>query len=218
VKDGSEPRIQLELALLKATQPQADQSLQALMFRIEQLELRLAGEAPPEAAPAAPQADPAPEARQPASQPPPAAVASGGSRGPSAAAAVAEPEADPDEELDPAPALELERVQALWPAVADAVREENAMVGALVAHARPTALEDGRLTVCFPEEQAFSKKKAESNRELAERALRGLTGARVSIVYELSADAPASEAAMLTEEQLIERLRSELGAEEVFED
>ena len=46
VKDGSEPRIQLEMALLKATQPQADLSLQALMFRIEQLEARLGGEAP----------------------------------------------------------------------------------------------------------------------------------------------------------------------------
>ena len=47
VKDGSEPRIQLEMALLKATQPQADLSLQALMFRIEQLEARLAGEPEP---------------------------------------------------------------------------------------------------------------------------------------------------------------------------
>ena len=49
VKDGSEPRIQLEMALLKATQPQADLSLQALMFRIEQLEQRIgapAGDAP----------------------------------------------------------------------------------------------------------------------------------------------------------------------------
>src|SRR3954471_22491385 len=41
VKDGSDPRIQLELALLKAVQPQADMSLQALLFRIEQLEARL---------------------------------------------------------------------------------------------------------------------------------------------------------------------------------
>jgi hypothetical protein len=92
------------------------------------------------------------------------------------------------------------------------------MVGALVAHARPTTLEGNRLIVCFPEGQAFSKKKAEANRELAERALRGLTGASVSIVYELNADTPATEAAILTEEELIERLRSELGAEEVFED
>src|SRR5919199_531302 len=43
VKDGSDPRIQLELALSKAVQPQADMSLQALLFRIEQLEARLAG-------------------------------------------------------------------------------------------------------------------------------------------------------------------------------
>src|SRR3954469_11792897 len=51
VKEGSDPRIQLELALLKSTQPQADLSLQALMFRIEQLERRL-GDAGETAAPA----------------------------------------------------------------------------------------------------------------------------------------------------------------------
>ena len=38
VKDGTEPRIALEVALLKAVQPASDMSLQALMFRIEQLE------------------------------------------------------------------------------------------------------------------------------------------------------------------------------------
>src|SRR5436853_1134514 len=41
IKDGSDPRIQLEMALLKAVQPQADLSLQALLFRIEQLERRV---------------------------------------------------------------------------------------------------------------------------------------------------------------------------------
>ena len=44
VKDGSDPRIQLELALLKAVQPQADLSLQALLFRIEQLEAKLSAQ------------------------------------------------------------------------------------------------------------------------------------------------------------------------------
>src|SRR6476661_8384491 len=43
VKDGSEPRIQLEMALLKASQPSSDLSLQALIFRIEQLEARVTG-------------------------------------------------------------------------------------------------------------------------------------------------------------------------------
>src|SRR5919202_1375200 len=41
VKEGADPRIQLELALRKASRPQADPSLQALMYRIEQLEARL---------------------------------------------------------------------------------------------------------------------------------------------------------------------------------
>src|SRR5581483_5382427 len=41
VKDGSDPRIQLELALLKAVKPDVDLSMQALLYRIEQLEQRL---------------------------------------------------------------------------------------------------------------------------------------------------------------------------------
>src|SRR5206468_1931672 len=62
VKDGSEPRIQLEMALLKASQPSSDLSLQALMFRIEQLEARIAGGAV--ATPAGSDAPaPAPEAK-----------------------------------------------------------------------------------------------------------------------------------------------------------
>ena len=53
VKDGSDPRIQLELALLKAVQPQSDLSMQALVFRIERLEQLLAQGATAAPAPAA---------------------------------------------------------------------------------------------------------------------------------------------------------------------
>jgi DNA polymerase III subunit gamma/tau len=213
VRDGSEPRIQLELALLKATQPQADLSLQALMFRIEQLERRLGGgEAAGEAQPAEATAEPAPEARAPA-------PVAGGSGAASAAAAVApEEEADALEEPTAAPAPDLERLQALWPAVADAVREQNAMVGAVLGDARPTELDGDRLIVAFPESAVFMKKKAEGNRELVQGALRGLTGRTLSVVYELSDVGPPAEAVVLSEEELIERLRSELNAEEVFDD
>jgi hypothetical protein len=102
--------------------------------------------------------------------------------------------------------------------VAEAVREENAMVGALVGHARPTALEGDRLTVCFPEEQAFSRKKAEANRDLVQTAIRGLTGHTLSVVYELSGDAHPDQPVSLDEDELIARLREELGAEEVLDD
>src|SRR5688572_12474568 len=79
VKDGSEPRIQLELALLKAVQPQADLSIQALLFRIEQLERRLdAGGGAAEGGARPPAPAPAQQAgTEPPPPPPPAPRAAG---------------------------------------------------------------------------------------------------------------------------------------------
>jgi DNA polymerase III subunit gamma/tau len=197
VKEGSDPRIQLELALLKSTQPQADLSLQALMYRIEQLERRLGAAAEPEPSPAT-RGTPAPRR--------------GG--GPSATAAQAVAKTDPAP--DPTPAPDLEHVQQVWPAVADAVRERNGMLGALLAQARPTALDGDLLKVAFAEDATFGKKKAEANRELVVDALRGITGRGLTVTYELSA-AAAQGPALLSEEELLERLRSEFGATEVLD-
>jgi DNA polymerase-3 subunit gamma/tau len=205
VKEGSDPRIQLELALLKSTQPQADLSLQALMYRIEQLERRLggAGGASAPEQPEAPRGTPAPRG--------------GGapSAGAAAQAVAEEPENEPVAEAAPAP--DLEHVQQIWPAVADAVRERNGMLGALLAQARPIAIEGDLLKVAFAEDATFGKKKAEANRELVVEALRGITGRGLTVAYELSATAPQGPA-LLTEEELLERLRSEFGATEVVED
>jgi DNA polymerase III subunit gamma/tau len=201
VKDGSEPRIQLEMALLKATQPQADLSLQALMFRIEQLEARLGqGSEQVETAPAA--APPAPSPTRSAG-------------GASAAVAV-----EVDEEAAPQAlgSIELEQIQTVWPAVSEAVCEENGMIGAALAAARPVALEGGRLTVAFPTDASFVKKKAEANRDMVQRALRGLTGHSLTVAYELREDAAPGGPVLLGEEELIERLRAEFAAEEVFDE
>src|SRR5215211_612019 len=177
VKDGSEPRIQLEMALLKATQPQADLSLQALMFRIEQLERALGAPVPGTASPA-PSSVPAfsvPASSGPASSVPPAA--------------------------------------------ADAVREQNGMLGAALSAATPVALDADRLTIAFPPDAAFVKKKAEQGRELVANAVRGMTGQPLALAFELSEEAmPAAGPATLDHDQLIERLRAEFGAEEVFDD
>jgi DNA polymerase III subunit gamma/tau len=201
VKEGSDPRIQLELALLKSTQPQADLSLQALMYRIEQLERNLgqAAEAPQAEPPSAPRSTPSPR----------------GGGGPSAATAQAV--AEPEEEAEAAPAPELEHVQQVWPAVADAVRERNGMLGALLAEARPVSLEGEVLRVAFAEDATFAKKKAEANRELVSEAVRGLTGRGMTVAYELSADAGQGPA-LLSEEELLERLRAEFGATEILEE
>ncbi|MGH2800817.1 MAG: DNA polymerase III subunit gamma/tau [Thermoleophilaceae bacterium] len=202
VKDGSEPRIQLEMALLKATQPQADLSLQALMFRIEQLEARLGGEAPASAE--------APAATAPAVSSPQRSAA-----GPSAAVAV-----EVQEEAAPQAvgSIELEQLQTVWPAVAEAVTEENGMLGAALGAARPVTLDASRVTVAFPTDAAFVKKKAEANRDLVQRALRGLTGQSLTVAYELRDDVAPSGPVLLGEEELIERLRAEFAAEEVFDE
>ncbi|MEA2401424.1 MAG: polymerase subunit gamma/tau [Thermoleophilaceae bacterium] len=213
VKDGSEPRIQLEMALLKGTQPQADLSLQALMFRIEQLEARL-GAGAEQPAPARQPSAPAREsAEPPAPTPAPARSAAGG---PVAAVAT---EPDPQSEAEPVPvgAVELDQLQAIWPAVAEAVTEENGMLGAALGAARPMAIEADRLTVAFPPDAAFVKKKAEANRELVQRVLRGLTGHTLAVAYELREEALPPAPELLGEEELIERLRAEFAAEEVFE-
>jgi DNA polymerase III subunit gamma/tau len=54
VRQGGDPRLPLELALVKVTQPGSDLSRQSLSYRIEQLESRVRGEPhrPPERAPA----------------------------------------------------------------------------------------------------------------------------------------------------------------------
>ncbi|MGH2714105.1 MAG: DNA polymerase III subunit gamma/tau [Thermoleophilaceae bacterium] len=202
VKDGSEPRIQLEMGLLKATQPQADLSLQALMFRIEQLEARLGGEAPASAE--------APAATAPAVSSPQRSAA-----GPSAAVAV-----EVQEEAAPQAvgSIELEQLQTVWPAVAEAVTEENGMLGAALGAARPVTLDASRVTVAFPTDAAFVKKKAEANRDLVQRALRGLTGQSLTVAYELRDDVAPSGPVLLGEEELIERLRAEFAAEEVFDE
>jgi DNA polymerase-3 subunit gamma/tau len=202
VKDGSEPRIQLEMALLKATQPQADLSLQALMFRIDQLEAALG-----KSAPMSENADPAPAPPTPKSPPRQA-------KGAPAAAVAPQVESSPQ----PVGEVELDQIVTLWPAVAEAVAEENGMLSAALSAATPTALEADRLTVAFPADAAFVKKKAEQGRDLVANAVRGITGQSLALAFELSDVAPVAGPATLDHDQLIERLRAEFGAEEVFED
>jgi DNA polymerase-3 subunit gamma/tau len=237
VKDGSDPRIQLELALLKAVQPQSDLSIQALLFRIEQLERKLAaasgtgdGEAVPDEgqpAPAPTRAPSAPSSPAPSpATPAPVTASSPAATATATATAVAtQPEEEPEPEPEPVQVavpdadLDLGRLRSLWPAVVQEVCKGNQMVGAFLQEARPSTLDGGRLVVCFAPGAGFSKKKVESNRQLVQGAVRALTGAALDIRYEL-ADLPADEQgpSLLSEDELLERLKQEFGAKEVFDD
>jgi hypothetical protein len=171
--------------------------------------------------------EPEPEASAPA---PATAAGARASASPAAAAAVAiEPEPEPVAEPEPEPvpvadaspvSVDLDQLRQLWPAVVDQVRSENAMVGACLEAARPLGIEGDRLTICFPVMGGFSRKTVEKNRELVQTSLRALTGASFGLDYEMR-DAEADDsplAAALSEDELIEKLKADYGATEIFED
>jgi hypothetical protein len=116
------------------------------------------------------------------------------------------------------PVPDVARLQELWPVVLDAVREQNAMVAALLTDARPNGIENGMLTVAFPEDAEFSRRKAEANSDLLRTALQGITGHGFGVSFELGRELAPPAPAVLGEEQLLQRLKDEFGATEVFDE
>jgi DNA polymerase III subunit gamma/tau len=231
--NGGQARIQLELALVKAAAPEVDSSTHALLARIDRLEARLGGSAPPaiasvpEPSPAAtPQparpATPAP-APTPAAEPVPVPDPSPPPRPlPPAVAAVgvtAAPVVAPVREA----VGDLEGIRAIWPAVTDTVRAENAMLAAALADARLTALAGAELVIAFAPSAAFHKRMAEGeqHRRIVAEALRTVGGTPLRPRYELlEVDDPAPEPAdpAQSERELLARFVAEFDAEELPQD
>ncbi len=214
VKNGAEPRIQLELALVKAASPGADASTQALLNRIERLEARLAD--------AAPGADGAATS----------GAASGGEPAagdPAEAPEEAEPQPPfpPGQEPDRAAEVtvqdargagDVEGLRAVWPAVLETLRERSGSLKAgIFAEASPVAVSDGELVVTFPPSATFKRRKAQ-DREYCEAladAVRAVTGARVSLRCELGDEGATPAPDGLSEEELVARFVAEFDAEEL---
>jgi DNA polymerase-3 subunit gamma/tau len=204
VKDGSDPRIQLEVALLKAARPRLDASFEALMMRVEQLE---GGRSAASGSAVPPQ--PAPASTKPAAEP-----------------SVAEPDTAPAPPASPEPAAavadppSMVAVETLWPAVLERIHdgEGGEMLAALLADARPARFEDDQLVLVFPATASFSKRKIEhpSNAERLREALRLVAGRPVGVRVELSDEEPAVEA-LHDEDDLIARVKREFDAEEVVD-
>jgi DNA polymerase-3 subunit gamma/tau len=227
MREGDDPRLTLEVALLKITSPSLDSSHQALLRRIESLESRLTGGAPGAASSAGRAGDesatrahavdkPAIELPEPAESAPPATPSVSDVREPS----------DPEASVATAPA-EIERVVELWPAVVDHLRESgSAMLSTLFDGARPLAIDAERsvLRIGFPTSAKFNKKKAESaaNIDRMTEAITAIVGQRLRPAYELiEEDAPAAEgkgAAAIDEEELIEIIKDNFDASEVSPD
>jgi DNA polymerase-3 subunit gamma/tau len=239
--NGAQSRIQLELVLIKAASPEVDPSTAALLARIERLENALrAGSLGPARSPA-PQAPPAPDAAfTPEPDPPaprvertgrpepvvtrttPATEAARAQPQASAAAAQPIPGAPPQAPAAAPGQAELGTLVSSWPAVVEFVRQDNAMLAATLETARPVTLSNESLTLAFPAGAAFFKRKAEQDdyRRAAAEAVRSVTGATLSLRYELRDDAPVTveNGAELTGEELVQRFMEEFDAEEVLDD
>ena len=202
-KEGADAQTQLEVALVKAADPEVDPGTRALQARIERLEAALGDGAPP-AAPAAP--SPAPAAARPRPEPPPAAVET-----------EPEPEASAVAVAErPAAALDLAAVAELWPAVLDGLRERMPALVACFADAKPVAAQDSDVVIAFPEGQAMRRRKAEepAARRVLGDSFKALTGVAPRLTFE-TRELAVAVAEPLDEAEMVKRIEQEFDAVEI---
>ena len=222
MREGDDPRLTLEVALLKVATPSLDSSREALLRRIESLESRLPGGVGGEAGSAGSSSPMAGSSTVAArdSSPAPALPAEN-------ASPAAPPVEDPDPEPDASVAttsVDIERVVELWPAVVDHLRDSgSAMLSTLFDEAKPLGIDEERsvLRIGFPPSAKFNKKKAESkaNIERMTEALASIAGQRLRPTYELidgpNDDAAPEESAEISEDDLVDLVKDSFDANEV---
>jgi hypothetical protein len=119
--------------------------------------------------------------------------------------------------------LDLDELKRIWPSVVDKLRETAPALAATFEGARPVSLDDDGLTVGFPADSTFNKRKAEApdKRELMAEAIELVLGERLRLAYVLldgettpkpEEQAPAEE---IDHDAMVEKLKSEFDAEEV---
>ena len=217
VREGDDARMAVEIALLKAARPDLDPSTEGLLRRIERLEQ---GTGRGQAAGPVTAGDP---------PPPPVAKASSGEVPPTAppAAEAPPPDAEDSKSDDHSPAaapagqLDIEQVVRVWPAVLDQLMQTAPALAATFEGARPVAVDGGAVTVGFPADHTFNKRKAEApdKKEQLAAALEVVIGQKARpafVVLDGEQAAPeGEEKGGADHEALVEKIKSEFDAEEV---
>jgi DNA polymerase-3 subunit gamma/tau len=204
LRQGGDPRLPLELALVKVTRPAADLERDSIAFRLEQLEQRLHG-APPAAAAREP---------RPASAAPPEPAPVTPPLAPEDSAPVATPAPGP------ARPLALEQLQEAWqrsilPAIPSTPTQS------LFVKARPVILEEERLVVEFAPGADFHRKLAEDEKNATQLrdALHQVTGRRLALEFVLGTavqeEAGETEPEVEGEEELVSLLKDTFDAQEL---
>jgi DNA polymerase-3 subunit gamma/tau len=191
IRDGLDPRLQLELALVKVTRPQLDHSAAALEERLRRLE---AGMAAPTGAAAKPARAARPEEPQAAPAPAAAAEAPGDDAEPGETATEDAATAAPAAAEPPAAELTLERVKRAWELILQRVQASSVSLYAMLRDARPSGLEDGRLTVTMPSDFALTRARDAGNAELLAGAIEAALGQPLQPEFVPATGVPAGPA------------------------
>jgi DNA polymerase-3 subunit gamma/tau len=177
MRQGGDPRLPLELALVKVTRPAADLSRESTAYRLEQLETR---------GPAIPQAGAVSDTRTSPDEP----------------VAVRAPVPVP---VGGPPDVELEQLQEAWArTIVPAVAEKSIPTSSLLGDARPAELDGDTLTVEFAPSASFKRTQAEDPKNVAmlRDALYEITGRKLTVEFvvgegedtdEVSLEEPAGE-------------------------
>jgi len=221
VREGDEPRMTMELALLRAARPQLDPGREAFAQRLERIERALEGRsaAPSEPAPsqaAAPAEQPAPAKPAALTQPDQASPSPEtpdtpkvSDTSPQSEEAEREPRATSSEPID------LERLIGLWPAVMDQVKSGSELLSHALSVARPIAVdvEQAVVQVGFPVGAGFNKRKAEAveARDKLAEAVKTIVGERLRPVYVViegeEAQPEASDEPEMSPDEVFEHLK-----------
>jgi DNA polymerase-3 subunit gamma/tau len=210
MRQGGDPRLPLELALVKVTRPASDLARESVNYRLEQLEQRGPTVAPPAVPPA-----PAAQHHETPGKPGPAPA-------PAAAAAPVPAVADTGGAIATAapPTVELEQLQEAWQrTIVPAVAEKSIPISTVLGEARPAELAGDTLTVEFPASASFHRQLAEEpkNAAILADALYEVTGRRLVLAFAVG-DAEAEGTGELEgpagEDRILELLKNDLGAVE----
>jgi DNA polymerase III subunit gamma/tau len=137
------------------------------------------------------------------------------------------PSASPDPpSAAPGPAgqgdLDLESITRVWPAVLDQLLQTAPALAATFEGARPVAFDSGEVTIGFPADHTFNKRKAEApdKREQMAAALEAVLSEKLRPTYTVldGEDFPSeteTEDSGVDHEALVEKIKSEFDAEEV---
>src|SRR4029453_17018290 len=203
MRQGGDPRLPLELALVKVTRPGADLSRESLSYRLELLERRGHSGPGPGTVPITEDAQRGSSGQEQATKP-----------------TVAESRAAEGDEPQPPP-LELQQLQEAWQrSVIPAVEERSIPTGSMLREAHPVALSEDRLTVEFSAEGEFHRKLAEEPKNIGilRDALYEVTGRHLTpefTVGERRSEEAESEEQQLGEEELVTLLKETFDAKEV---